>query len=300
MQAKIEIIDPAYAKQLLEQGITNRPISETAVLRYAKDMAEGKWESNGQGIVLTAAGMLLDGQHRMHAVIRANVPIGMLVVRGVEESAFVTLDSGRARQLRDVLAIDGFQNATQLAATARVAYNYIVGNGLRESPTKPTLHSFVAEHPYLNDLCRHVFGNSGKGPVRRLNTMLAAVLFLANSRKRYEPEAVEFQQGLADGQGLFKGDARLALREWIINHERGVGSVSQDTIFSAVAKGWNAYVKGQAMQIVRPIPNSNRDTLLIAGFERHMFPLVKDEPQKPRIVEPFGKNTAHLTSGERS
>lgn len=294
MHAKIEIIDPTYAKQLLERGITNRPISETTVLRYAKDMKEGRWESNGQGIVLTDSGALLDGQHRMHAIVRSNVPVGMLVVRGVDEATFVTMDSGRARQLRDVLAIDGYKNATQLSAVARIAFNYVSGSGLRESPTKSTLRTFVVGHPYLDEISRHVFANSGKGPVRRLNTMLAASLFLANSRHRFDPEIHEFHDGLVSGQGLFKGDARFALREWIINHDRRLGGLPQDIIFSAVVKAWNAFSRGTAVSVIRPVPAPTRENLPIVGFERGAFPLVKDQPQAPKPALIYGKNTADL------
>lgn len=299
MQAKVEIIDPAYAKQLLEQGVSNRPISETAVLRYARDMKEGRWENNGQTIVLTAAGHLLDGQHRMHAIIRANMAVGMLVVRGVDEATFVTMDSGRARQLKDVLAIQGFKSATQLAAIARMAFNYIATTNLRSSPTKPTLSAFVGSNSYLSEIATHILANSGKGPVRKLGTPLSAVLFLANSRRRYDPEVFEFHDALVSGQGLFRGDPRFALREWIINHASNTGSLSQDIIFSACAKAWNAHVKGDAMKIVRPVMGANRETLPIMGFERSAFPNVRDEPRPVPKPILYGKNTAHLQGVSR-
>lgn len=295
MQAKIEIIDPAYAKQLLATGISNRPISEAAVLRYAKDMAEEKWQSNGQGVVLTDAGVLLDGQHRMHAVVRAGCPVSMLVVRGVDQDSFVTIDSGRARMLSDVLAIDGYHNTNQLAASARLAYNYIVGTNLRQSPTKPSLRQFVMDCPYLPEIGKTIYANPGKGPIRRLSTAMAGVLFLGNSRRRYDPEIAEFHDAVVSGQGLFKGDPRLALREWIINHDnKAVSRIDSDMIFSGIAKAWNAFATGDAMQIIRPVVGATRATLPIRGFERAVFRTVQDVPQAPQYVQPRGKNTQDL------
>lgn len=295
MQAKIEMISPSYARQLLEQGISNRPISETAVLRYARDMADGKWQSNGQGIVLTESGMMLDGQHRMHAVIRADVTVGMLVVRGISQEHFSTLDSGRSRTLADVLSVDGFKNSNQLAVVARMAYNYTVGNHLRDAPTKATLRDFVADHPYLAEMANYAISNSGKGPIRRLNTSLGAVLFLANSKHRFDPEVMEFQGGIASGSGLFAGDSRLSIREWMLNHaSKGTTMVTADVIFSAVAKAWNAFSMGDATRLIRPVPNANRDTLRINGFERAFFNKVRDMPQvRVRAMAP-GKNTQDL------
>ena len=295
MQAKIEIITPSYAKQLLAQGIKNRPISEAAVLRYARDMAEGRWQSNGQGIVLTEAGMLLDGQHRMHAVIRADVPVGMLVVRGVQQETFVTIDSGRARKLQDVLSIDGYRNANQLAASARQAYNYIVGSHLRQSPTKSSLRDFVADYPYLSEIGNHIFQRSGKGPIRRLSTSMASVMFIANSRHRYDPEVMEFHDAVVSGQDLSRGDPRFALREWIINHStKGSHVLPQNILFSAVGRAWNAYAEGRALITIRPESDPSRASMPLIGFERAFFQKVEDVPQAPAFVQPKGRNTRAL------
>lgn len=80
MQAKVEIITPGFAKQLLELNPTNRPLSDHTVQRYARDMRGGRWQPNGQGIILTADGKLLDGQHRLAAIISSGETIGVIIL----------------------------------------------------------------------------------------------------------------------------------------------------------------------------------------------------------------------------
>lgn len=121
MKAAVEIITPHIAKEMLERMETNRPLSDTTAKRYARDMADGRWNNNGQGIVLSEDGTLLDGQHRLRAVLISQATLAMLVVRGVDKRTFITMDSGKTRTLSDVLAIQGYKYTVQTAASAGAA-----------------------------------------------------------------------------------------------------------------------------------------------------------------------------------
>lgn len=56
-----------------------------------------------QGIAFDITGRLIDGQHRLHAIILAGVPIQISVTRGCSASSFSILDRGSSRSASDIL-----------------------------------------------------------------------------------------------------------------------------------------------------------------------------------------------------
>ena len=75
MRFEVITITPAIADALLKNNCANRRISLKTVDLYARDMMNGKWEKdNPSPIVLSESGKLLDGQHRLLAVIRSGLP----------------------------------------------------------------------------------------------------------------------------------------------------------------------------------------------------------------------------------
>lgn len=281
MQAKVEIITPAYAKQLLDQNPSNRKLSETTINRYAADMKAGAWTNNGQGIVITPDGALLDGQHRMHAVLRSQREIAMLVVRGVPPEAFVTMDSGKARSFADVLSVQGCVHVNTLASLSRLSFNYAAGANLRYTPTKTTLHEFVQQHPYAQDVAKLM----GNAKLKMPRSPLGAVLLLGNHRRNLDDEVVEFIDGLESGAGLFKGDARLALREWVNQQKlRERGQLTSQTLFAATARAWNAFASGKELSVLRALDAPTRVNLPIFGFNREDFADVPDIAERRQEV----------------
>ena len=96
-------ITPKIATELLGGNINNRRLR----LRYVRDLAammrRGDWLFTHQGIAFAPDGHLLDGQHRLQAVIMANIPIRMNVSRDCDPATFIALDAGMRRQVSDHL-----------------------------------------------------------------------------------------------------------------------------------------------------------------------------------------------------
>lgn len=105
-----ENITPAKAQQYLQTSIGNRPISKSYVKSYADTMKKGKWLLNGVCIVFDQNGHLIDGHHRLLAVIEAGIPVRFDVSRGAPEGAFTTFDNGRHRTVGQLLAMQNVKN----------------------------------------------------------------------------------------------------------------------------------------------------------------------------------------------
>jgi hypothetical protein len=270
MHAAVEIISVAQAKELLERNKINRTLRPRLVSRYAEDMRSGRWHSNGQTVVISVDGNLLDGQHRMHAIVMAQLPCAMLVVRGVDQRAFSTIDTGAARTLADVLSSEKCLYAAHVAGIARAAYAYLSGVQYKANPNKTVLYEFVGNHPYLYDVAKMV-ANSPKS--HWSPCPLGSVLFLANEGRQLDAEVSSFLDALRSGEGLWKGDPRLTLREWYLatrspDHK---GLVRSETVFAASARAWNAYASGNQLSALRGLDSPTRRSMSIFGFDKTLY-----------------------------
>ncbi len=85
-------ITPAMAEELLKQNHCNRPIRWAKVHRLAEVMKRGGFKTTHQGICIAKNGRLLDGQHRLHAIVESGVTVTMLVVEKADEEIFSVID----------------------------------------------------------------------------------------------------------------------------------------------------------------------------------------------------------------
>ena len=92
IRMSVEKITPKRAERYLKQNDRNRKLSPKTVAKYAKSIRTGEWQVNGQSIIFSADGRLLDGQHRLSAVVVAGKPIETCVIRGIQDGAFKTID----------------------------------------------------------------------------------------------------------------------------------------------------------------------------------------------------------------
>ena len=99
-------ITPTMAENWLENAnVSNRKISDAHVNHLARDMKEGRWVQTHEGIAFDPNGTLLDGQHRLWAIIEADKTIAMNVWFNVPPEALLAIDSGKPRSMVDILRL---------------------------------------------------------------------------------------------------------------------------------------------------------------------------------------------------
>lgn len=110
---------PGWATDLLKMNRVNRPLNEQHVKRLANQITTGKWRFNGDSIKIAETDDVLDGQHRLNAIILANKPVETLMIYGIEREAFSTIDTLRKpRSASDILALNGATRYRNIAASA--------------------------------------------------------------------------------------------------------------------------------------------------------------------------------------
>lgn len=114
METKVMQIGPTMAKEMLSHNMPqNRRLNKDTVARYARIMRGGGWNLTHQGIAFDEAGNLIDGQHRLNAIVSAGVNVLMNVTRGVhrEEGEAFTIDVGQKRTIGNIMQISGIDDA---------------------------------------------------------------------------------------------------------------------------------------------------------------------------------------------
>lgn len=114
-------ITPEMAKTMLSANTGNRKIREKQVAALTRDIESGNWHMNGDAIRFNGDGTLLDGQHRLVAVIKSGKPIKSLVVHGIDSEAKRTIDTGAKRSAGDYFSFQGIKDPYSVAAACRYA-----------------------------------------------------------------------------------------------------------------------------------------------------------------------------------
>jgi hypothetical protein len=103
VRTAIETITPEIAAEMLKQNVGNRTLRKWHVSRLSATIARGDWLVTHQGIAIATDGRILDGQHRLAAIVAANKTVSMMVARDCDPSTFIVLDQGAKRSYGDAL-----------------------------------------------------------------------------------------------------------------------------------------------------------------------------------------------------
>lgn len=117
-------IGPELATTMLDANTRNRSVSTKIHEQYARAMESFGFPFIGNSILFGEEGLVLDGQHRLLAIVASGCTIGTLVVSGLPNSVQKFIDSGRKRTAADELKINGYENGSPSQATANLCLSW--------------------------------------------------------------------------------------------------------------------------------------------------------------------------------
>lgn len=251
---KVMHVDQMQALDWLTSNTHNRPLNKNMVRKIADDMRSGRWMDNGETIKFSKEGVLLDGQHRLMAIVEADVRIPLIVVFGIDEAAQSTIDIGAVRTIGNILSLNGIPNGNKIAAVARVVLRYQQTPNMvwstEKDPTKIELVEFS-----LENADKLVYASNSALAARKAtnvnSTAYGALAYLVQDCSKHIRKWDDWHEAILYGHGLDKGDARLSFRNY---HQRRKGQYSnwEGQVQVALAiKAWNAYVLNKPAQILR-------------------------------------------------
>jgi hypothetical protein len=278
----IEEITPEIAKQWLDVNHRNRKLNEPTIRRLANAIRRGEWMPDcTDGIGLDTDNGVINGQHRLNAIIEADTPVQALVVRNVRPEVIKVIDMGLHRNFGQILQMDGRYPTPQTLAAA-VDWIYRITHGFEQSlpteakPTVPQEIEVFEAHPGLVGSLDAGLAVWSKTRVQR--PMLVAFHYTMAS---VDPDlADDFFGRLANGLD-HEGDTPVHILREKYLAELTKPDSKRERIYVLAAwlvKAWEATRNGEMM---------TRSTLrwVHTGSRAQAFPKVSDVPWLPQEAE---------------
>lgn len=244
------LVSPSLAREWLDKNIRNRPINENHVLQLKRRMDNGEWVLNGQPIVFGSDGSLLNGQHRLNAVVKHGNGVLFDVRFGVKPSTFDTMDDMNARSASDVIALSGSKYHVALASAIKLYNAIIQGVGyvqLRSKMSNKEVLSWYMENKEIYQsaiLGAKYYDWSGRILPASHITAFHFIFSKIDSRK-----ADIFFEKLATGVGLEYGNPVLTLRNLLIRYANDKNAkMKNNAKLIYVIHTWNAFHEGRQIK----------------------------------------------------
>lgn len=249
------IVTPELAQRWLARRGVNRHLSESRVRNMAAAIKRGEWQVTGETIKLAPDGTLRDGQHRLSAVVLADMPVETFVAFNVTEPAFDVIDTGKSRNLADVITLHDYPYATAIAAAARI--RVVWERDISEAPDPAAINAVTAPQ-VLAYLAVH--GDRMKDAIAQADSLRkaglgggtglwAAVLIQLAQIDPVDEDA--FVEALRSGANLAPGSPLLALRNRATSKSGGSwGTHRRQELMALIIKGWNYWRDGRDAQML--------------------------------------------------
>ncbi|WP_395750156.1 hypothetical protein [Prosthecobacter sp.] len=241
------------AQRLLERNVHNRKFSENVVQKYVMEIKAGEWRLTPAGIGFNDKGELVDGQHRLHAIVRAKTAVPMLITLGLPSSSQEKVDRQRRRTLFDALYLAGLAISRQEVEIAACLTRRFVRSESGVVPSdflvKQTLECHI-EH--IRAVIAAMKGaNKNTRGLSQASFLSAAVLY-------HEIDAVkslEFLEGVRTGTMLTEDHPAMRLRRFLLGETTVKslprGGANQSFIFRRAVFAMQAHLEGRNISGLR-------------------------------------------------
>jgi hypothetical protein len=255
LSAEVLKVTPTLAQRWLATMPpgSNRNVSKLFVDKYSREMASGNWELNGKALIFNRDGHLIDGQHRLLAIIASGTTIMSLVVQCATNAGYV---DERPRSAGAEAKIRGAKRGNAMMACCRWMWRYMRQELNPGGPIWGSSASFTELWDlYLqNPDIAHSVGITGAKSLSGAPHATLAFVHFMGSRTSLD-KADQFITDLASGANLADGSPALALIRAPKTLDGNRSSALRDKIAAMTAKAWIAYESGRQIKLCKVGPS---------------------------------------------
>ena len=262
-EAKFMDITPEIAEKMLGKNTNNyRRLNSSTVTKYAREMFLGYWQVNGEPIVFSKDGTLLNGQHRLAAIIKSNTTQKMLVVTDVTADVF---DEHKVRSWVDY---------TQTSGTIGGAVGCILGMC---AGNKGAIFSHVEKYEYYE---KHrdefdkafTFATRGSGKqIFKKSGCVAAIYSALRLQLMPEKSIEDFCKIVNSGFPIdgYVCEAPLVMRKILLETRQGNGATYMREMFEITWQALVAFRRGLKSKKTFKPDGKGRDVIIqVLDLER--------------------------------
>ena len=257
------VLTPDMARDMMRKNTHNRPIKRNHLAFLIREMVEGRWKMNGDPIRIGKDGSLIDGQHRLVAIIQTGISINTVLMTGMDLDVFETIDSGASRSHGDTLAVAGQSNSRNLSAALIVVDELLAG----KTDFKRTKKISNAEILVLME--KHVAIKNSlhwARPTRNIVPYSVSVALHYLFSQTSPEKADSFFEKIRDGIGLKYDDPAYLLRQRLISNATTKGKITRRYMIALFIKAWNAYSSSRSLKCLK---------FTDSGESIETFPIIK-------------------------
>lgn len=202
-----KVITPEIAKEWIDNGLRNRSVKTESLKKFKNDMLANRFHSsNGEPLIISNKGRLMDGRHRLMAIVATNKTIKFGVISGVDEKLMVTIDTGKERTLGDVFQIGAVRNGNIVAKASKLLCSYtlrakeITESGIKSHnliDNRQVIYDFYMENMEEIDGAVDRYRKYNE-IIRTTGSGVLAFVFLV-LRRIDEPKCYEFMESYESG-----------------------------------------------------------------------------------------------------
>jgi hypothetical protein len=209
-------VTPAQAQDWLDKMPTQRRLRQNKVDQLIRLINEGRWQVLPHGIVIDKNGRLIDGQHRLTALVTTEKALPMRVTFNAEPSMFLQIDSSSTpKGIEDALKHEGVSSFTSMLLGTSIRMLFRIGRGLSPfqniaMPSNEEAIEIFRANPRLveaAEMCQSV---------KVAPSMSLLTFYVHEALKINDERTGLFCSQLASGLHMKPGDPALLLRNtWI-------------------------------------------------------------------------------------
>ena len=258
VQSDIQIekisISPAFAAELLKGNVANRSLIKRKIAQYVSDMKNGLWTPDtAETVKLTKNMRVLDGQHRLHAIVIAGVTIDMFVAYNVPETAMNNIDTGTARSVKNIVELNGIPNAQHISSMLKKYIAYVMFPNLPDhDPVKKggaDANMVLKLYNEKPDTWQEIVSKISKSKKIFKIELSYLMAWYGLCLDIDEADTTLFFDMLIAGLFTNEKDPIRLLREYLISNK--VGNDSRATQYAIFVKAWNLFRSKKTVSILR-------------------------------------------------
>lgn len=237
------LIGPDEASILLRRNTNNRPLRAGQVELYSKQMSRGEWRYTRVPVIVSKGGVLIDGQHRLSAVVHSGTHVEMDVACGAPDEAFSFIDIGKKRSNGDIFGIHGVKNATMMAGAMNWVIAYVTGVVAMRGKSGLTAAQLYEEYQKHTDMQNSAYvGYLFNKNKLASPSLMTAMHYLAAQKNRAAADA--FFTRVAEGIGLEAKAGSTVLRAKLISNAASDEKMSNRKVAGLTVRAFNAERSG--------------------------------------------------------
>jgi len=259
MKTEIVTMTPEWAESILsQQNNHNRQMRLVSVHKIASAIRHGDWKITHQGIAIDANGQLLDGQHRLAAIVLAQQSVELMLSTDCDPSLFDVVDCGVARTASDALHLINCSHSAKTASGIKHFFLYQrhpdkVWSGVPVPPHTAIVHFYKNNRELLDEFAR--YSHKAYQRFRKINQTGLITFCLLAHNAGWQLDIIEnFCELFSSGAMLQYDSPILAYRRYLDNYNmpKNKRDNLQQHSLACIIKCFNYWIENVSLKQFKP------------------------------------------------